>query len=77
MQTGIIRFFIKDKNFGYVRKENSLEEFYLPGRKLQHLDLAKGDLIRFSIKKKGGQLIATEVELIKKAKNSSSEPPTN
>ena len=77
MHTGIIRFFLQDKNFGYVRMDDSLEEFYIPGRKLKHLQLSKGDQIRFSIKKKGGQLIATDVELIKKANPNSSEPPTS
>lgn len=64
MQTGIIRFFLTDKKYGYVRKDDSLEEYYIPGRKLDHLQLKKGDRIRFQIEKRSSQLIATKIQRI-------------
>ncbi len=64
MQTGIIRFFLTNKKYGYVRKEGTLEEYYIPGRKLEHLQLKKGDRIRFQIEKRSNQLIATHIERI-------------
>lgn len=64
MQTGIIRFFLSDKKYGYVRKDGTLEEYYIPGRKLEHLKLKKGDRIRFQIERKSSQLIATQIQRI-------------
>ena len=69
MQTGIIRFFISDKKYGYVRRDDSLEEYYIPGRNLSHLNLKKGDRIKFKIEKRSNQLIATQIEVIQSNKD--------
>jgi cold shock CspA family protein len=69
MQTGIIRFFISEKKYGYVRRDDSLEEYYIPGRNLGHLNLKKGDHIRFKIEKRSNQLIATQIEVIQSKKD--------
>jgi len=64
IQTGIIRFFIPEKNYGYVRKENSLEEFHISGQKIEHLKLKKGDRISFQIKSKSNQLTIKNIQRI-------------
>ena len=72
MHTGVIRFFLPKKGFGYVIKDDSLEEYFLPGKNLQDLHLKKGDKISFELERKNNQIIATKVQLINiKNKNQS------
>lgn len=63
MRTGIIKFYLEEKGYGYIRDPKTREEFHV---RRQHLKtpVAKGEHVRFKVAEgKQGQY-AVEVEKI-------------
>lgn len=62
MPTGIVQFFIESKGYGYIRSEDSLEEYYVHRKNLT-APIQKGDRVIFDIQEDRHGLSAINVKL--------------
>ncbi|NJC25771.1 hypothetical protein [Neolewinella antarctica] len=59
---GTILFYLEDRNHGYVRLQDTREEFHFRVKNLRYPDPKAGDLVKFRIKRTGQGYVADRIE---------------
>lgn len=75
MPNGIVQFFLKSKGYGYIRRPDTREEFYVHRRHLLE-KITKGDLVTFEVREDKNGLYAAKVKIrrITPPQNMTDEP---
>ena len=61
MHTGIIIFYLSEKGYGYLRLQDTREEFHFRTKNMLDKNLAKGDVVRFRLKESKQGYYADEI----------------
>lgn len=67
MTTGVIKFYAKDKGFGFLRANESGEEFFFSYKSLLYEPCLMDDKVTFIViksRQKPGKLEATEIQIL-------------
>ena len=65
MPIGIVQYYEKEKGYGYIRVQESKEEFYVKQKDLQQM-IKRGDLVSFDLKEDRHGVYASDVKIIQK-----------
>ena len=63
MPVGIVQFYLKDKGYGYIREEDTREEFHFVKKQLQD-EVKDKDWVQFEIGEGKHGLFAKEIRLL-------------